>query len=114
MKIHGIKSCDTCRKARTWLDEQGIAAVWVDLREDGIAPGDLERWLAAVGPEALVNRRSTTWRQLAEDQRPALESEAVLPVLEAHPTLIRRPVFERGGEVRVGFTPAVREWLGAA
>ena len=113
MKIYGIKSCDTCRKARKWLAEQGIAAEWVDLREDGPAPGDLERWLDALGAEALVNRRSTTWRQLPEDQRPAMDPVAARPVLEAHPTLIKRPVFERGGEVRVGFTPAVRDWLAA-
>lgn len=111
MNLYGIKSCDTCRKARTWLDEQGIEARWVDLRADGVARADLQRWLDEIGPEALVNRRSTTWRQLAEDERPAMEAPAVLPVLEAHPTLIKRPVFERDGEVRVGFTPAVREWL---
>ncbi len=111
MKIYGIKNCDTCRKARSWLDEQGATAEWVDLRENGVSPADLERWLDAVGPETLVNRRSTTWRQLAEDERPVMDAEAVLPVLEVHPTLIKRPVFERDGEVRVGFTPAVRDWL---
>ncbi|NKI35322.1 Spx/MgsR family RNA polymerase-binding regulatory protein [Wenzhouxiangella sp. XN79A] len=113
MKIHGINSCDTCRKARRWLGEQGIEATWVDLRADGVVRADLERWLDAVGAEALVNRRSTTWRELPENERPAMEPEAVLPVLEAHPTLIKRPVFERAGEVRVGFTPAVRDWLTA-
>ena len=109
--IHGIKACDTCRKALKWLDAEGLEARWTDLREDGLDRADLERWLAAVGCEALVNRRSTTWRQLPEDQRPAMEDDAVIPVLLAHPTLIKRPVFERGGEVRVGFTPDVRAWL---
>lgn len=113
MKIYGIKSCDTCRKARKWLDEQGIEHEWIDLREDGLEAADLDRWLAALSPEALVNRRSTTWRQLAEDDRPAMDAVAVRPVLMAHPTLVKRPVFEQAGTVRVGFTPEVRKALAA-
>ena len=64
-----------------------------------------------VGPDVLVNRRSTTWRQLPEHERPAMEPVAVLPALQGHPTLVKRPVFERGGEVRVGFSDEVRNWL---
>lgn len=111
MKIYGIKSCDTCRKARKWLDEQGIDHQWIDLREDGFDENDLDRWLSARGPDALVNRRSTTWRQLPEGERPAMEAAAVRPVLIAHPTLIKRPVIEHAGTVQVGFTAGVREGL---
>lgn len=111
MKVYGIKSCDTCRKARKWLDEQGIDHDWVDLREDGVTTADLRRWLKQVEPERLVNRRSTTWRQLPESERPAMEAAAVLPALQAHPTLVKRPVFEVDDEVRVGFSADVREWL---
>lgn len=112
LTTYGIKTCDSCRKARKWLEEQGIDHEWVDLREDGVTTADLRRWIEAVGPEALVNRRSTTWRQLPEDERPVMEAAAVLPALQAHPTLVKRPVFERDDSVRVGFTPAVRDWLG--
>ncbi len=111
MKVFGIRTCDSCRKARRWLDDQGIEYLWVDLREDGVTTADLRRWLKNVGAEALVNRRSTTWRQLPEEDRPALEPVAVLPALQAHPTLVKRPVFERGGEARVGFSAEVRDWL---
>lgn len=113
MKLYGIKSCDSCRKARKWLDAQGLDATWVDLREEGVSGTDIERWLAAVGPDVLVNRRSTTWRGLDEADRPPMEAAAVLPVLLRHPTLIKRPVFERDGDVRVGFTSAVQDWLAA-
>ena len=63
MIVSGIGSCDSCRKARKWLDEQGIEHDWVDLRETGVTTADLRRWLKAVGPDVLVNRRSTTWRR---------------------------------------------------
>ncbi|TVQ37248.1 MAG: Spx/MgsR family RNA polymerase-binding regulatory protein [Wenzhouxiangella sp.] len=112
MKVYGIKSCDTCRKARRWLDEQGREYQWHDLREDGLDQVTVKRWLAAVGAETLVNRRSTTWRGLSEDERrqamdPALASALLLEA----PTLIKRPVFETEAGVSVGFNAAVRDSL---
>ncbi len=110
--VHGIGSCDTCRKARRWLEESGRAHVWHDLREEGIEAETLARWVEAVGPATLVNRRSTTWRGLDEDQRAqALDAAATARVLAEHPTLIKRPVFERDGRILVGFNAAVKEAL---
>lgn len=109
--VSGIQSCDTCRRARKWLAEQGLDFQWVDLRESAPSRDDVERWLGAIGAGALVNRRSTTWRQLDEAERPALDSPAVIDLLVEHPTLIKRPLFERGDEVRTGFDEARRQWL---
>ncbi len=115
LRVHGIKSCDTCRKARKWLDEQGIEYEWTDLRGDPPERSAVERWLGTVGAESLVNRRSTTWRGLVEDRRPGLDSPEIVDLLLESPTLIKRPLFERAGkgglEYRVGFGDAQREWL---
>ena len=112
MKVYGIKSCDTCRKARRWLDEQGREYQWHDLRVDGLTAATVARWLAAVGPETLVNRRSTTWRSLAEAEREqAMDPAHSAAILIASPTLIKRPVFETAGEVLIGFNAAVRDKL---
>ena len=111
LKVHGISACDTCRKARKWLEEQGIGYEWRDLRREPVPVRDLAAWLKAVGPERLVNRRSTTWRQLPEGRRPSLDAEDLADVLADHPTLVKRPLFEREGEVRVGFDAEVRQWL---
>jgi Spx/MgsR family transcriptional regulator len=111
LQVHGIASCDSCRKARRWLEAQGIAFDWIDLRDNGIDAGRVERWLQRVDPERLVNRRSTTWRQLPGDQRPALNDPDLPAVLVRYPTLIKRPVFELGDETVVGFDDAAREWL---
>ena len=111
MKIYGIKNCDTCRKALKWLDAQGIGYSWVDVREDGLSRERVQQWLTVVGAEMLVNRRSTTWRQLEPEQRPALDSGEWVEILLEQPTLIKRPVFEADDQVRVGFTDAVRDWL---
>lgn len=115
LRVHGIKSCETCRKARKWLDEQGVEYEWTDLREYPPERATIEQWLGAVGAEALVNRRSTTWRGLAEDRRPGLDSQEIVDLLLESPTLIKRPLFERaekgGVEYRVGFGQAQRKWL---
>ncbi len=112
MKVFGIKSCDTCRKARRWLDEQGKEHQWHDLREDGLNEETLQRWLKAVGPDTLVNRRSTTWRGLDENEREqAMDPKQSIPILLAAPTLIKRPIFETAAGILVGFNADVRDKL---
>jgi Spx/MgsR family transcriptional regulator len=106
LTVYGLKTCDTCRKARKWLDAKGIAHEFRDVREDGLAKGDVARWVKAVGDETLINRRGTTWRGLSNAKRnDAVRGQAVQLMLD-HPALIKRPVFELDGEVIVGFGAA--------
>ncbi|RFF29597.1 Spx/MgsR family RNA polymerase-binding regulatory protein [Wenzhouxiangella sediminis] len=112
MFVYGIKSCDTCRKARRWLEESGRDYTWRDLREDGPDEAAIRHWAESVGVDRLVNRRSTTWRGLGESERArALDSQAAPRVLLEHPTLIKRPVFELDDRVLVGFDDAVKRAL---
>ncbi|WP_338063092.1 Spx/MgsR family RNA polymerase-binding regulatory protein [Wenzhouxiangella limi] len=112
LTVYGIKSCDTCRKALKWLEAHERAYRWHDLRADGVEIEQLQRWLAAVGAQALINRRSTTWRALSEAERlRAGDPEQAAGLLQANPTLIKRPVFESEGRVQVGFDATVRESL---
>jgi Spx/MgsR family transcriptional regulator len=109
--MYGIGSCDTCRKARRWMASQGIDYVWADLRQRPPAPETVARWLREAGAVGIVNRRSTTWRELPEDQRPDLDFDGWADFLLAHPTLIKRPVIDSGARVCVGFDDAARAWL---
>ncbi len=102
--VYGIRQCDTCRKALKWLAGQGIDHEFHDFRVDGLDRGKVADWMASDFADVLVNRRSTTWRQLSEDQR-AASGEALVELLLDHPTLIKRPVFETDGIVAVGFKP---------
>jgi arsenate reductase (glutaredoxin) len=112
MILYGIKSCDTCRKARKWLGENGKTYQWRDLREQPVDAPRLERWLDELGPGQLINRRSTTWRQLDESTRvKAMDPAAAPSVIARHPTLIKRPVFELADQVIVGFNESTREKL---
>ncbi|KUF12092.1 ArsC/Spx/MgsR family protein [Pseudoponticoccus marisrubri] len=102
MKIHGLKTCDTCRMARKALPE----ATFVDLRDTPLSDELLDRAIAAF-PDTLVNRRSTTWRGLdaAERDRPVRE------LLRAHPTLMKRPLIEEGTTLHLGWDAGVRSAL---
>ena len=110
--LYGLRNCDSCRKALRWLESEGVAHHFHDLRADGLERARVERWLASPLSDRLLNRRSTTWRQLSDAQR-AAAGEALVELLLAHPTLVKRPVIERGGEVLgLGFDPdALRERL---
>lgn len=103
MKVYGLKNCDTCRKARKWLDAKGIDHEFVDLRESTPAVAELECWHDALGG-ALLNRRGTTWRQLPEIEKAKAEMKAELPaLLHAQPALMKRPIVVDGDTMLVGF-----------
>lgn len=107
-RLYGLKNCDTCKKALKALEQAGCEAVLIDIRNDTDLPSKLPEWIAATGADALVNKRSTTWRNLDEATRArAATSEGALDVLQANPTLIKRPVIEAGHDVHVGWSSAV-------
>ncbi|MDX1461063.1 MAG: Spx/MgsR family RNA polymerase-binding regulatory protein, partial [Xanthomonadales bacterium] len=103
LAVYGIRQCDTCRKALKWLAERGIKHRFHDLRADGLDRAMVTRWLDSEFSDTLINRRSTTWRQLDQSQR---DSKDIVGLLVANPTLVKRPVFERDGQViAVGLGP---------
>jgi Spx/MgsR family transcriptional regulator len=103
--LYGIRSCDTVRKARRWLDQHGIDYRYHDLREDGLEGGQVKGWLERLGQEALVNRRSTTWKGLSLEARETLQAGDATGLLLEHPTLIKRPLLDTGSELHLGFAP---------
>ncbi len=107
--LFGLSSCDTCKKARNWLDRFGIAHVFVDVRAERQPPATLKAWAEQLGAwDQLINKASTTWRQLpAARKAPGSDPEWFL-LLKEHPALIKRPVLMTDdGVVSVGFTESV-------
>lgn len=104
-RVYGLQRCDTCVKARKWLDAKGIAYVFIDYRDQPVDAASLTAWAGKLGGwDKLVNRASTTWRNLPDAaKQPAGEAEW-LALVQAHPTLVKRPVLATpDGEVSVGF-----------
>lgn len=105
--IHGIRNCDTMKKARAWLDARGVAHAFHDYRTAGIDRATLEAWAREVGWERLLNRAGTTFRKLPEQARQDLTEARAIELMLAEPAMIRRPVLRAGeGALLVGFDPA--------
>lgn len=106
--VYGIPNCDTVKRARAWLDGQGLAYEFHDFKKVGVPAAGLERWLAAAGWEALLNRKGNTWRRLDEAQRAAVRDAASARALMlAQPSVIKRPVLQwSDGAISVGFDAA--------
>jgi len=104
LTVYGIKSCDTCRKARKFLAEHNIEFGFHDLREDGLDIQMLERWSQRMGWERLLNKQSLTWRKIPEVDRNDLTHDKALAAMIDNPTLIKRPVLETDKFIAVGFS----------
>lgn len=103
MIVFGIKNCDTVKKARRWLDDNGIDYQFHDFRKDGLEKSTIEGWLESVEWEVLLNKRGTTWRKLDDPRKENLNQDVAVELMLENPTLIKRPVFVNASDVIVGF-----------
>jgi len=109
--VYGIKNCDTVRKALKWLEAGGIQHAFHDFRADGLDAATVQRWVDAKGWESVLNKRSTTWKQLDDATKAGLDGDGAVALMVAHPTLVKRPVFELENTILQGFTDDVRAQL---
>ncbi|HSM20581.1 MAG TPA: ArsC family reductase [Rubrivivax sp.] len=105
--VHGIPHCDTVKRARAWLQAQGVGYRFHDFKKSGVPPERLDAWIAVLGWEALVNRRGTTWRQLDEAARATVvDAASARALMLAAPSVVKRPVLDGpSGGITVGFDP---------
>ncbi|WP_120510224.1 ArsC family reductase [Photobacterium salinisoli] len=102
---YGIKNCDTIKKMKKWLDEQGIEYRFHDYRVDGLDRGLLESFEAELGWEALLNKRGTTFRQLSDEQKNTLNRDSALTLMLEQPAMIKRPLLVHNQSYHLGFKP---------
>jgi arsenate reductase (glutaredoxin) len=103
--VYGIKNCDTIKKARAWLQSHGIEYAFHDYKVDGIDRARLESWLKVAGWETLLNRAGTTFRKLPDEAKENLDERKALKLMLEQPSMIKRPVLEKGRTLLVGFSP---------
>lgn len=104
LTVYGIKSCDSCRRARKFLTEHNIEYQFHDLREDGLDIQMLERWSDRIGWQKLLNKQSLTWRKIPEVDRADMTRDSALAAMIDGPTLVKRPVLEADKFIAVGFS----------
>lgn len=108
--LYGIPNCDTVKKARVWLDGQGVAYAFHDYKKQSVDEAALRGWVAEAGWEKLLNRAGTTFRKLPDAEREGIDAEKAIAIMIANPSAIKRPVVTGAGALIVGFKPD--EWAG--
>jgi arsenate reductase (glutaredoxin) len=103
--IYGIKNCDSMKKAFGWLKDHGVAYVFHDYKQMGIDEKRLRSWCDAAGLDKILNRAGTTFRQLGDADKADIDLKKALRLMQAQPSLIKRPVLELADRILVGFTP---------
>ncbi|EPC01756.1 hypothetical protein L861_21250 [Litchfieldella anticariensis FP35 = DSM 16096] len=101
--LYGIKNCDTCRKARKALDSKDVPYRFHDLREDGLSADLIEHLLERIPLMTLLNKRSTTWRNLDALNKDDIDANSARSLMLEHPTLIKRPLLDTGNGFLVGY-----------
>ncbi|SHG58109.1 ArsC family reductase [Massilia sp. CF038] len=105
--LYGIPNCDTVKKARTWLAEQDIEFTFHDFKKQGLERATAAQWLTQIDWQTLVNRKGTTWRNLPDERKAAVtDNDSALDLMLETPSVIKRPVLDRGGKFSVGFSAA--------
>lgn len=101
--LYGISNCSTVKKAKDWLLENNIDFQFHDYRKQGLTVDLLASFEAVVGWETLLNKQSTSWRKLSDEQKANVSKQTALQYMLETPTLIKRPVLDTGKNMVVGF-----------
>jgi Spx/MgsR family transcriptional regulator len=109
--LYGIPNCDTMKKARKWLADNGVEYAFHDYKKLGIEKKKLAEWIKAVGWETLLNRRGMMWRKVPDDVKASIDEKSAITLMLETPSIIKRPVLEAKGKVTVGFKPETYEQL---
>ncbi len=102
--LYGISSCDTIRKARTWLKNQQIEFQFYDYRKQGLEQKLLESMISVLGWEAMLNRRGTTWRALPDTVKEQIDQSSAIRVMLENPAIIKRPILATANQLYLGFS----------
>ena len=109
--LYGIPNCDTVKKARAWLDGQGLGYTFHDYKKEGADPQRLSQWIDTAGLDTVLNRRGTTFRALSDADKADIDPAKAVRLMTDSPSLIKRPVVEHPGGLLVGFK--ADEWAAA-
>ena len=109
--VYGIPNCDTVKKARNWLDAQGVEYAFHDYKKQGADAGRIAGWITAAGLDKVLNRAGTTFRKLPNTDKADLDEGRAAALMAANPSCIKRPIVEHPGGLLVGFKPD--EWAAA-
>ena len=112
LTVYGIPNCDTIKKARTWLEKNNIEYTFYDYRKESISTDKVKKWFKVFPWEKVINKASTTWKELSDEEKLAVTDEkSAAKLAVSHTTVIKRPVIEdaSGKAVTLGFSEKIYE-----
>ena len=98
--LYGFKACDTVKKARKWLDANGV-----DYRVEKLDPKTVDGWFARADWQQVLNRNSTTFKELPDAEKAGIDAGKARAMVLAETNLIKRPVLDTGESLLFGFKP---------
>ena len=102
--VYGISNCDTIKKAKNWLDKDGVEYSFHDYRKQGLEISQLNNWVDALGWEPLLNKRGTTWRKLPDEVKDNVDRASAINIMLENPAIIKRPLLDKDNELHLGFS----------
>lgn len=108
--LYGIPNCDTVKKARTWLDKNGIAYHFHDYKKEGITADRIQEWYKAFPWDKVVNKASTTWKELSDEEKAAItDGPSAIDLIVSKTSVVKRPLIEdaSGKAIAIGFNEGV-------
>ena len=103
MKVYGIKTCGSVKKAIKFFKDNEIEYEFVDFKKTPVGCEKIDEWISKVGVNTLFNNRGTKYRQLKLKEL-NLDENGKREWLCKENILIKRPVIELdNGDVIVGF-----------
>ena len=109
--MYGIKNCDTIKKAKKWLEANGVEFTFHDYRQDGLTDELLASLESSLGWEAMLNKRGTTWRKLPEETKDSINKENAMIIMLENPAIIKRPILDTGKSLELGFSDSSYQQL---
>ena len=103
MILYGISNCDTVKKAKNWLETHNIDYQFHDFRKQGLDANTINQWLQSVSWDKILNKRSTSWRNLDPSIQQTVNEKNIVDLLIENPTLIKRPVMDVNDTITLGF-----------
>ena len=107
LTVYGIPNCDTVKKVRTWLDKNNIEYQFHDYKKEGITAAKIKNWFKQFPLEKILNKASTTWKELsAEEKAAVVDEKSAIELMVSKTSAIKRPVIEdeTGKAVAVGWS----------
>ncbi|MFN3778476.1 MAG: ArsC family reductase [Brevundimonas aurantiaca] len=103
--LFGIPNCDTVKKARAWLEQNGVDYLFHNYKASGVNSKALSDWVDEHGWEAVLNRAGTTFKKLPDSDKAGLNRDKAVALMIAQPSMIKRPILDLGDRRLVGFKP---------